>query len=98
MKEIAHHDDGEEQFGFQFVGVSQLLQIVEPLVGLDARLGVQVAVTSDQTGPLLAGPRARRRSFHFHTATATAHAHIVHHWHLTPQPAGYSPSNSLLLN
>jgi len=51
---VTHHDDGEEQFGFEFLGVAQLAQLIEPIERLQPRLGVQIAVAADQGGPLLA--------------------------------------------
>ena len=51
---MTHHDDGEEQLGFEFLGVAQLAQLIEPIERLQPRLGVQIAVAADHGGPLLA--------------------------------------------
>ncbi len=43
-----HDDDGEEQFALEVVELGHLGKVIERIVRVDARLGIQVAVATTQ--------------------------------------------------
>ena len=64
ISKIKYHNDGEEEFRFQLICMSQLFQMIEPFLRLQTRLCVQISETANETGPLLVryGRRRRRRN------------------------------------